>query len=785
MALLADVVSILSRLGPRGWNANVFSRLGLNTSAADMSVELSEDISQQINSQRNLIGGLRDFAQKGKQAIEPGLPGLSLLYHVLASPDVHPTPDGTPSSNQSDYPTLDELDVIENYIYSLNKNKFSDLSNLVVAVFAFQYRVGGRTAHQRHADFAFSRTGVSRIGTAEANYDARRRSYWPEPATGADGFAVMPARFGVFLCERRTPGVSDSIMNQLRRGPANYLFPVHKIFSGSECLSGFNLSVTFDEGHINEKLRRVHRHGGIPVLSGFNVDEKPFVKTEGMVSLDAVNGSSSVLLVPKHTSSLIQLAEQRNSVTGRNETVRFMVKPRRISNNRENRFFDSSYEISAQDGPPGSRHAARLAPEYLNIRHRVNDPTGGLNGLEDIGATILDEAEYLELLNDGGFEAAHFTDNSCDGFISATVSGIGKAVLSAYSIVSAPDFFPRADQHHFDKLMISINMTQTDTSPLSDEDELFSNLSIRTSSGDVVFENDKTMTAIVAHPQQISGDVLDIRDSEQMSYLPDAASNVFAPGWDISVGRRGNSSTSPLHLAAYGLGSPFPEDAKLCAALSSFWPAAAPDSSRTFFFRPNGARLGTRIPMLDVELGYHSSHPEVVAGSATSKHGWDGEFGPFVENVGGDLFVNAASARRSDYVRNALNGKMWLGPLVDASASELANRMSAFQRNLELLLDREGVAAGDLWLVSAKKILDWSDPQHARASAQMQGSGYLFVFAVVQSLSTDAGELGRLRWKLRNKQTPAGLVPRMYTCQVSASRIAWKIGSGIFAIANA
>ena len=54
---------------------------------------------------------------------------------------------------------------------------------------------------------------------------------------------------------------------------------------------------------------------------------------------------------------------------------------------------------------------------------------------------------------------------------------------------------------------------------------------------------------------------------------------MFAPGWDISVdGRAGG----PEHLAAYGLGSPFPEDSKLCAALSAFWPAVAPDAARTF-----------------------------------------------------------------------------------------------------------------------------------------------------------------------------------------------------------
>ena len=85
------------------------------------------------------------------------------------------------------------------------------------------------------------------------------------------------------------------------------------------------------------------------------------------------------------------------------------------------------------------------------------------------------------------------------------------------------------------------------------------------------------MTAIVCLP--LKDRILrpfDVQTPETMrhAYLPDAASGLFAPGWDVS---RDNG-----HLAPYGLGSPFPEDSKLCAPLSSFWPAVAPDASRTF-----------------------------------------------------------------------------------------------------------------------------------------------------------------------------------------------------------
>src|SRR6185437_1168933 len=93
---------------------------------------------------------------------------------------------------------------------------------------------------------------------------------------------------------------------------------------------------------------------------------------------------------------------------------------------------------------------------------------------------------------------------------------------------------------------------------------------------------------------------------------------VFAPGWDISTDRTRASGTQVQHLAAYGLGSPFPEDSKLCAALSTFWPAVAPDATRTF--QPNN-KWPTVSPLTDEEIGITGNLP------------WDGETGPhFVDN---------------------------------------------------------------------------------------------------------------------------------------------------------
>ncbi|HVK98362.1 MAG TPA: hypothetical protein VM553_01045, partial [Dongiaceae bacterium] len=88
--------------------------------------------------------GFEDFHATATQAIMGGNAAQSLLFHALASPNVHPTSSGAPSPNPDDYPSLAELDVIENYIYSLVADR-TDLNDTVVAVFAYQYREASRT----------------------------------------------------------------------------------------------------------------------------------------------------------------------------------------------------------------------------------------------------------------------------------------------------------------------------------------------------------------------------------------------------------------------------------------------------------------------------------------------------------------------------------------------------------------------------------------------------------------------------------------------------------------
>ena len=262
-----------------------------------------------------------------------------------------------------------------------------------------------------------------------------------------------------------------------------------------------------------------------------------------------------------------------------------------------------------------------------------------------IDLNSLSATAFEKTMSDGGYAAAHFTDDCCDGCVEAVVTGLASVSenIPAFSLITAPDFFPLADQ-----LEVETDPTINRVSPLSKE-RLPVNPSLPLPSNQTLFafdRDDTTFTAIVG--KVAAGPVASIigHTNRVISFLPDSASSVFAPGWDTSRSR----DSLGIFLTSFGLGSPFPEDAKLCAALASFWPAVAPDNGRTF---GNQDSFGNQLPMLDEELGFHPNHERVKSGEVKSFRGWDGEFGPFFEKVGAKLHVNYVPIERSDYVSHA------------------------------------------------------------------------------------------------------------------------------------
>lgn len=761
MALMSDVKGVCDRLAPLGWRDLL---LAITNDSLDIaqptSAKLRDALTQAIPSIDRTKAGFDDFHPAASKAITAGNPSQSLLYHALASPQVHPTADGAPASNPDRYPTLEDLDIIENYIFSLLAER-TDLDGTIVAVFAYQYRTASRTTHLRHADLAYSRTGVARVGTAPPHYDRARRSFWVIPQNRSEAVSVLPARYGVFLARRAKPGTAGSIQGgHSGATDQTFVFPVHKLFAGKECLKGRDLSVEFLEFHRNEKLRKTHRlsepEGGLPLPPGFDISKAPFVR-------DSSNGGnlasrkpigSTVLIVPTPGSTLVRTVKQRNSVSNANRIVHFNVPEefeidRHLGEEpRSTRYATSTLEIP-------SFGLDRLSPEYVNIRHKV-DPDGSADQIpEDLNE--LSEAAFTKAMEGGGYAAAHFTDDSCDGCVEAVVGGLASDVenLPAFSLITAPDFYPLANQ-----LEMEIDPTIREVEPLS-KGRLAVNPSLPRPSDPNAFafkRQDKTVTAVVGGIA--SGPVSILRQPNRMvSFLPDAASNVFAPGWDTSRSR----DAQGVFLTSSGLGSPFPEDAKLCAALASFWPAVAPDNGRTF---GNEDPFGNQLPMLDEELGFHPGHERVKSGELSSYRGWDGEFGPFFEKVGSKLHVNYVAIERADYVSNALAGRIRVSLTAEVQSDELIARNQAFEKCEDVLDVPEDRA---FCLVVVRKIDDWAT--FGAGSPELTGGGFLMEFAEMKATRKPTNERHRVRREVKKR----------HVCQVGQNGIAYKNGNAAFA----
>lgn len=756
MSLIDDVHALLTRLAPRGWRSLLMAHgLDVGVPVDQLAAELARPLV--VDRTRP---GFEEFALDGMRGVEPGVPARSLLYHALASADVQPTVAHT---TDADFPTLEELDSLENYIYSTARHRLSSFTNPVLAVMAFQYREKSLSPHRRHADLCFSRTGVARVGSDAARYDAAQRGFDPRPEHGDRGFSVLPARYALFIAEYRTPTVADQVLRSVPLDAAQiFLFPVHKVFSGSECLwseDGNPLAIpalNFAEVHVNEKLRRMHlasadNPGRVAPLAFFDINQPPFRRATplatDLVTLRAAGASVLTMPVP---NDIARTAVQR--VNGVDEIARFRVPPAAPNN----RFWSSLMLRSTKQG--------RAAPEYANMRQQVARSATGdmhlvdLNQIPESGTLAADRFDAK--LAAGGFEAAHFVDSTCDGVVSCSAPAVLAPLMMfpAYSLVTAVDYFPQLEQVEILEWIESLSsapvgLGRTDLHFRQGGPEPLSDGRFQTSSTGLMSATRRMPSPMLMDPAAITPGTRAFAASEAASrsvtaivgraataasgvrraparfattWLPDAASDVFSPGWDVSQHVIGQNDI----YASYGLGSPFPEDAKLCAALNSFWPAAAPDSSRTYGFHPgSGVLLSTAIPLTDAELGYHPGHPRVIGGELGSSVGWDGDTGPFLFKRGADLWVNASNPERADETRAALDGKLGFSGLDQVTTAEALQRMQALRFCRDTILPE--LTSSAAWLVTVESVPDWtawrSSVQPA-LDAALQGSGLMFEF---------------------------------------------------------
>lgn len=703
MALIDLVKVACDRLADHGWRDLLLHVTGNQLDIRQATSQaLRATLLTPLNAVVRSFPGFVDFAQDGQRGITPGLPGRSLLYHAFASPGVTVGVTGPLQK----FPTLKEIEAVENLVFGIEPPTLAALAaraglaqgeKLTPVVFAFEYRGARDTCARTHADLAFSRTGIARVGTKASLYDPQSRGFQADDTADPFAFRVCPARYGVFLSVMRKGSVATAVPMRRQANDQNRTFwvPVHKLFDGNECLSGADLKVTFKAFHYNDKIRRVQ-----VLLGHAPAAVAPFQLTTGIAKLATSSSSCRGLLMPEPHARLVEPARFNGTF------LTYRVPP-------------AASGFAAFE--PGAQVVAgaevRPAPAYVHARTEVRNGT-----LVDLGADPT-RPNVLASVSNGNYDALHYVDFTGEGQIDATVKGLTAAdqldvtTRPAYSLVGAPDFFPSAGQRE---------MTEWARSPevppaLRDQiwgvppealcdTRLPANLQMPSN------KFDATETTITAVVPQLGGVALSTTpptsiDAFRHSCLPDDAAGVFAPGWDVSTDKT-QDAASIHHLAAYGLGSPFPEDSKLCAALSTFWPAVAPDITRGMSVSSGNQGLRhTVAPLTDEEIGQLGVLP------------WDGNAGPKVVTINGQAFAECASFLHVDYVQAALEGRF---------TSRLTGRVTSreYQRRILAMAFVYAVIGGDpneLFVLSFRQLQAGdSELQQAQidTSTVLRGAAY-------------------------------------------------------------
>lgn len=724
MELIEQVKEICTRLAPHGWK-DLLLEHGLDISLPNLKVELLRDLSN-INRK---IKGFEDFALEGKRGIEPRIPSRSLLYHALVSPNVVSKVDG---SELGIFPTLEDIEIVENYVYGITPLSIAEIEQetngrqLSLAVFASEYRTASKTVHKKHADKCFSLTGVSRIGTKEALYDPKSRGFL-HCDTDENTVRVLPSKFSVYIAvkEKGNKNIFGPMRFRDEDNNLDFWVPLYKIFSGSECIRGFNLNVQLEAFHINEKLKRIHlRLRGNGGWSEPSINEKPFIFSDEIAEFSTNPDDGSGLLVPIVHSKLVEPAEYQG------KPLTFIVP-------QNTPILSSSMAIPAEGD-------YRFAPEYVHVRHKIDD-----NGTEE---NLNDKPNVSTIVGKGGYRARHYIDFTGDGWIKPACLELEVEFpnkIPAYSLVTAPDFFPHADQGEL------MDWWETRASQSEDIRELTWRIAPLTLADSRISPNlqlpesgfkkeYKTYTAIISLP--LSGQIqLTTSDSlyiPRHSYLPDAASSVYQPGWDVSLSRT-NLPDATEHLAAYGLGSPFPEDSKLCSALSTFWPGVAPDAARTF--EPD-LIWPTVCPLTDEEIGIIGNSP------------WDGIKGPKLIREGNEEQVEYTQFAYGDYIETALNNKFSLKYTGLVNIEEYKARLIAMVKVYKFLNARRVSERGE-WSVQSFTIIDPNidDDELLEAqnqtNVQLNGQIYRFFLYKHGNIQSHPTDHRKIRVKIRESIT--------------------------------
>jgi len=666
MTLIEQVAALWHRLGPKGWSA-VLAAHGLKIPAKVAPEKLARLLEKPLKVDR-AVAGFEEFPADEARGVDPGRPSRSLLYYAMANPRVRGT-------SIAAYATPAELETLENHIFASRQCSLDDLRAeaatltglprpmLAVVVFATEFRPASQTPHRRHADLCFSRTGVGRTGIAEPGYDPVERGFVYRHADDpADTIRSAPVRYSAWVAVAQR-GSRDLCLPMGHNAMSDYAkeyappflppnryatmfppqlgdddqrsfwVPLHKLFSGDECLRAggqpLRLTVRLAACHVNDKLKKLFQWLQAPILAE-EMNRPPFVETANLAEFSPVPEYGEGLLVPVPHAHLVAPA-----VTG-DRFLTISVPPA-----ADVRFMGALKTPQV----PGPRGQYRTVPGYAHIRHEVRGGT-----VVNLNDAFPNPMELVQYITAGNYRAVAYRDYTADGWVEAVVSELAAELQerrAAYSIVTPPDFFPQIDQRRLMELKSEVDRAWP-TPPLALSDiRVPVNVGLAGSAFDPADTTATTIVSMVEREEKKDSPAPAAFESPRHTPLPDDAAGIFHPGWDVGLTYNGVYE----HLTNDTLGSPFPEDVKLCAAISSYWPGVVPDAARVFPpIMPNDQGrlivkpiLPTVIPMTDREIG-------MTAGSQA----WDGSPPPKLIEDPQKSVVEYSSPIHADYISQSL-----------------------------------------------------------------------------------------------------------------------------------
>ena len=419
--LFNSVAALCGRLGPLGWRQLLLDATGGELDIA--SNDLERQLSRPLTRIDRTYPGFGDFARSATRAIEPGRPDRSLFYHALASPTVVADRTG---SELGAFPTLAEIEAVENYVYGVNPPSMEELRRrangrpLGIVVFAPQYQSAPMSVHGDHAELCFARTGIARLGNLEPDYDARARNFVAQVETSPFDFRVMPRRFAAYLAVQ-VQGASPEFGPQdplPKDKDLPFWVPIHKLFSGSECIAGLNLDVELRRGLRNDGLAQFHRFLDLNGLQnnwrGEDLENYPFTIKDAMIGSLSERPSFGEGMLEPQQNPLITSAQYKGRPLTFPVDGRYTSSPEHLQLSGmqvlppvgdDEEFIEPRYMLDTM------QEVQRPAPQFINIRHRVlsNGNVENLNLMPDMD----------EIIKKGDYQALHYYDGVGDGWVEA------------------------------------------------------------------------------------------------------------------------------------------------------------------------------------------------------------------------------------------------------------------------------------------------------------------------------------------------------------------------------